>query len=66
MPDSRLQKQDPREQYPKPPFEKQPQPSPGLGDKMTPVPDCGETSYVGSGKLEGRKALITGGDSGAD
>ena len=64
MPDSRLQKQDPREQYPKPPFEKQSQPSPGLGDKMTPVPDCGETSYVGSGKLEGRKALITGGDSG--
>ena len=64
MPDSRLQKQDPREQYAKPPFEKQPQPAPGLGDKMTPVPDCGETSYVGSGKLEGRKALITGGDSG--
>ncbi len=64
MPDSRLLKQDPREQYPKPPFEKQPQPAPGLGGKMTPVPDCGETSYVGSGKLAGRKALITGGDSG--
>ena len=64
MTDSRLQKQDPREQYPKPPFEKQPQPSPGLGQKMHPVPDCGEESYVGSGKLEGRKALITGGDSG--
>ena len=64
MSDSRLQKQDPREQYPKPPFEKQPQPSPGLGTKMTPVPDCGEDSYVGSGKLTGRKALITGGDSG--
>ena len=64
MPDSRLQKQDPREQYPKPPFEKQPQPSPGLGAQMNPVPDCGETSYVGSGKLTGRKALITGGDSG--
>ena len=64
MPDSRLQKQDPREQYPKPPFEAQPQPAPGLGVKMNPVPDCGETSYVGSGRLEGRKALITGGDSG--
>ncbi len=64
MPDPRLVKQDPRNQYPKPPFEKQPQPAPGLGDKMTPKPDCGEESYVGSGKLEGRKALITGGDSG--
>ncbi len=64
MPDSRLQTQDPRDQYAKPPFEKQPQPAPGLGDKMNPVPDCGEDSYVGSGKLAGRKALITGGDSG--
>lgn len=64
MPDSRLSKQDPREQYPKPPFDAQPQPAPGLGGKMNPVPDCGETSYVGSGRLEGRKALITGGDSG--
>lgn len=64
MSDSRLRKQDPREQYPKPPFEKQPQPAPGIGDKMHPKPDCGEDSYTGSGKLEGRKALITGGDSG--
>jgi len=64
MSDSRLQKQDPRDQYPKPPFEKQPQPAPGLGDKMHPVPDCGEESYTGSGKLTGRKALITGADSG--
>ena len=64
MSDSRVEKQDPREQYPKPPFEKQPQPTPGLGSKMDPVPDCGETSYTGSGKLAGRKALITGGDSG--
>ncbi len=64
MSDSRLQKQDPRDQYPKPPFEKQPQPAPGLGDKMHPKPDCGETSYTGSGKLTGRKALITGADSG--
>ncbi len=64
MPDRRLIKQDPREQYPKPPFEQQPQSAPGLGSRMQPPPDCGETSYVGSGKLEGRKALITGGDSG--
>ncbi len=64
MTDSRLEKQDPRTQYPQPPFGKQPQPTPGLGSKMHPVPDCGETSYTGSGKLTGRKALITGGDSG--
>jgi len=62
--DPRLTKQDPREQYPKPPFKKQPQPAPGLSAEMTPQPDCGEESYVGHGKLAGRKALITGGDSG--
>lgn len=56
--------QDPREKYPKPPFEAQSQPWPGLAGKMTPRPDHGETSYVGSGRLMGRKALITGGDSG--
>ncbi|EFK34910.1 Uncharacterized oxidoreductase yghA [Chryseobacterium gleum] len=55
---------DPRNKYPKPPFNKQSQPFPGLAGKMTPVPDYGEKSYVGSGRLEGRKALITGGDSG--
>jgi hypothetical protein len=55
---------DPREKYPKPPFEAQSQPWPGLAGKMTPRPDHGETSYVGSGRLQGRKALITGGDSG--
>ena len=60
----RLKMQDPREQYPRPPFPKQPQPRPGLVAKMDPEPDHGETSYRGSGKLEGRKALITGGDSG--
>ncbi|STK49980.1 oxidoreductase [Escherichia coli] len=31
---------------------------------MTPVPDCGEKTYVGSGRLKDRKALVTGGDSG--
>jgi NAD(P)-dependent dehydrogenase (short-subunit alcohol dehydrogenase family) len=56
--------QDPRHQYPSPPFPSQPQTAPGLAGKMEPQPDHGETSYVGSGRLEGRKALITGGDSG--
>ncbi|AOR80641.1 oxidoreductase [Sphingomonas sp. LH128] len=60
----RLSMQDPREQYPKPPFPSQPQPVPGLARKMEPVPDHGESSYKGSGKLAGRKALITGADSG--
>ncbi|MGP3590835.1 SDR family oxidoreductase [Vagococcus sp. WN89Y] len=50
--------------YPTPPFEKQPQQPPGLASKMVPPPDHGETSYLGSGRLAGRKALITGGDSG--
>lgn len=60
----RLAMQDPRNQFPKPPFPKQPQPAPGLVAHMDPRPDHGEQSYVGSGKLVGRKALITGGDSG--
>src|SRR6202789_3670989 len=51
-------------EYPKPPFPTQQQPWPGLSSKMTPKPDHGETSYRGSGRLTGRKALITGGDSG--
>lgn len=55
---------DPTKLYPKPPFKSQPQPWPGLQSKMEPVPDCGETTYKGSGRLMGRKALITGGDSG--
>ncbi len=50
--------------YPKPPFSKQRQPWPGLASRMMPRPDHGETSYRGSGRLAGRKALITGGDSG--
>lgn len=50
--------------YPKPPFPRQQQEWPGLAGKMTPKPDHGETSYHGSGRLKGRKALITGGDSG--
>lgn len=55
---------DPTMTYPKPPFDKQTQPFPGLAGQMNPKPDHGETSYVGSGRLAGRKALITGGDSG--
>src|SRR5688572_17634387 len=56
--------ENPVEKYPKPPFEKQSQPFPGLAGKMNPKPDHGETTYKGSGRLAGRKALITGGDSG--
>lgn len=55
---------DPRSQYPKPPFKEQTQPWPGSAGKMDPRPDHGEISYRGSGRLAGRKALITGGDSG--
>jgi len=55
---------DPVDKYPKPPFAKQSQPWPGLASKMDPRPDHGETSYRGAGRLAGRKALITGGDSG--
>jgi NAD(P)-dependent dehydrogenase (short-subunit alcohol dehydrogenase family) len=60
----RLTMQDPRTQYPQPPFPRQPQPVPGHASRMDPIPDHGETTYQGSGKLKGRKALITGGDSG--
>jgi len=56
--------QDPTSKYPKPPFKGQSQPWPGLASKMEPRPDHGEKSYKGSGRLLGRKALITGGDSG--
>ena len=64
MADTRLKMQDPRHQYPAPPFPRQPQPVPGLDEKMSPQPDHGEQSYTGCGKLTDRKALITGGDSG--
>lgn len=59
-----MQQQDPRHQYPAPPYEQDPQEHPGSDKKMTPKADHGETSYQGSGRLAGRKALITGGDSG--
>lgn len=56
--------QNPLNQYFNGTYPKQYQETPGIQGKMDPLPDCGETSYKGSGKLIGRKALITGGDSG--
>jgi NAD(P)-dependent dehydrogenase (short-subunit alcohol dehydrogenase family) len=55
---------NPVDRYPRPPFEQQHQEWPGLANRMKPRPDHGETSYRGTGKLAGRRALITGGDSG--
>jgi NAD(P)-dependent dehydrogenase (short-subunit alcohol dehydrogenase family) len=55
---------DPKEAGPKPPFPEQEQEQVGLESKMEPRPDYGEESYRGSGKLEGKAAIITGGDSG--
>jgi shikimate 5-dehydrogenase len=51
-------------EYPKPPYPSQKQPMPGSTAKMDPRPDHGETSYKGSGRLKGMRAVITGGDSG--
>jgi NAD(P)-dependent dehydrogenase (short-subunit alcohol dehydrogenase family) len=56
--------QDPKELEPKPPFPEQEQEPVGLESEMEPRPDYGEESYRGSGKLEGKAAIITGGDSG--
>src|ERR1700759_1840499 len=61
---SQQELQNPVDKYPRPPFNKQSQPWPGLESRMDPRPDHGEKSYKGSGRLLGRKALITGGDSG--
>ena len=62
--DARQPLRDPTKKFPKPPFAKQSQAWPGLASKMEPKPDHGEKSYRGSGRLAGRKALVTGGDSG--
>lgn len=60
-----FQMQDPTKQYPKAgPEYQQKQSEPGLQQEMTPVPDCGETTYRGTGRLAGRKAIVTGADSG--
>src|SRR5829696_4450076 len=57
-------RQDPRQQYPQPEYGEQQQPHPGTDRPMHPQPDHGEQSYRGSGRLTGKKAVITGGDSG--
>src|SRR5213083_178447 len=56
--------QNPRERGPKPPQPSQQQDPPGIESEMDPRPDYGEKSYKGSGKLTGKAAIITGGDSG--
>lgn len=58
------QQQNPQQEGPKPPYPDQPQQPPGTEREMTPKADHGEQSYRGSGKLTGKVALITGGDSG--
>src|SRR3954464_3704088 len=63
-PSSAPARQNPVTEYAKPPFPSQTQPWPGLASKMVPRPDHGEKSYRGSGRLRGRMALVTGGDSG--
>ena len=59
-------RQNPTEQYPQPEYPEQTQMDqhPGLEQEMQPEPDYGVETYRGSGKLEGKKAVITGGDSG--
>jgi NAD(P)-dependent dehydrogenase (short-subunit alcohol dehydrogenase family) len=56
--------QNPLTQYPQPKFPKQPQTPPGTVHELQPAADHGETSYKGFGRMQGRKALITGADSG--
>lgn len=64
MPTDLVTPQDPRSQYPGPPSNTELQPAPATQGAMSEKPDCGELSYKGSGRLAGRKALVTGGDSG--
>ncbi len=59
-----MNKENPLNKYHTGKFEKQRQDYPGLQSKMTPVPDAGESSYQGANKLTGKKAFVTGGDSG--
>lgn len=60
----KMKMQNPLTQYYHKDFKKQPQQEPGIESKMNPIPDCGEETYCGNNRLEGRKALVTGGDSG--
>jgi NAD(P)-dependent dehydrogenase (short-subunit alcohol dehydrogenase family) len=62
--DDQTTPQDPTTRYPQPPKPEPEQPVPGLAREMTPRPDHGEESYVGSGRLEGRRTVVTGADSG--
>jgi len=62
--DNSNDQQDPQTKYPEPPFPKQKQEYPGTEAAMIPKADHGQESYIGSGKLKGKKAIITGGDSG--
>ena len=64
MPTDLVTPQDPRSQYPGPPSSIEIQPAPATQGAMSQKPDCGELSYRGSGRLAGRKALLTGADSG--
>ncbi|MEU5253947.1 SDR family oxidoreductase [Streptomyces longwoodensis] len=64
MGDEQHAQQDPTTQHPQPDFASQDQPHPGWTGPMDPPPDHGEDSYRGSGRLEGRTTVITGGDSG--
>jgi NAD(P)-dependent dehydrogenase (short-subunit alcohol dehydrogenase family) len=62
--DDQTTPQDPTTRYPKPPQPEQQQPAPGLSAEMQPRPDHGEESYEGSDRLRGRRAIVTGADSG--
>ncbi|MFE6595257.1 SDR family oxidoreductase [Streptomyces sp. NPDC057781] len=64
MADDQHDQQNPTEQYPRPDFASQDQPHPGWTGPMDPPPDHGEDSYRGSGRLVGRRTVVTGGDSG--
>src|SRR5215207_7056418 len=64
MSQDQYDEQDPTQQYPRPKFPEQEQEHPGFTDEMRQRPDHGEQTYRGSGRLTGRRAVITGGDSG--
>lgn len=64
MPEDQTTQRNPQEQGPQPPYPEQEQQPPGLESEMQPRPDYGEQTYKGSGRLEGKAALITGADSG--